>query len=115
MLFLLAQVLEAAPVAPPDWGALLLTAANLLTPVATVALVWALKLAWARIPANLIMPATWLIGPLVNYALNWVNGSVESFNPTVGVIFGWLAIALREWLTTLPKGFGSVSITRNGL
>lgn len=97
-----------------NWNNVAVQAITALTPVLVLVLVWALKLAWSKIPATAIFFVAPLIGLAVNFALSWIAGHQAEFSPLVAAVLGSLATVLREFITTVQtKGInGPVSETR---
>ena len=96
-----------------DWKDIGVQAINALTPVVVLVLVWALKLAWSKVPASIVLFAAPVLGVLVNFALQYIAGHPAA-DPVVAASLGLLATTLREWLTTFgSKGVsGSVTPTK---
>lgn len=122
VLFILAFVLAAVTVyaqelEKPDLAASVQAGIVALTPIATMLLVWGLKAAWSKMPASVVFIATPVLGGVVNYGLLWLDGNAAAFSPIVGALLGWLAVSLREFLSTLTtKGLkGAVSVTAKNL
>lgn len=81
-----------------------------VTPVATLVILWLLKMAWAKIPASFVLFLTPVVGIVVNFGLSWYSGHEGSFSPLVAAALGMLATVLREWITTLQtKGISGVT------
>lgn len=96
-----------------DWNNVAVMAITALTPVLSFVAVWALKLAWSKIPAAWVFVATPLAGVLFNYLLTYLAGPNVQFTPILGALAGLGAIVIREFLTTVQsKGLsGPVSST----
>lgn len=96
-----------------DWNNVAVMAITALTPVVSFVAVWALKLAWAKIPAAWMFVAAPLAGLVLNYAMSYLAGPNVQFAPLVAALAGLGAIVIREFLTTIQaKGLmGSVSST----
>jgi hypothetical protein len=96
-----------------DWMNVAVLAIGALTSVLTMVAVWALKLAWSKIPASWLFIVSPLVGMLLNYLLSLIAAAVPA-NPVIGAFLGLAAVIIREFLTTLQtKGlFGSVSQTK---
>jgi hypothetical protein len=99
-----------------DWMNVAVLAIGALTSVLTMAAVWALKLAWSKIPASWLFVVTPVVGIVLNYALSYM-GNVIPANPLIGALLGLAAVVIREFMTTLQaKGlFGPVSKTEGML
>lgn len=97
-----------------DWNNVAVQAITALTPVLVLVLVWALKLAWSKIPATAIFVVAPILGLMVNFALSWIAGHQSEFSPVMAAALGSLATVLREFLTTVgTKGVnGAVSETK---
>ena len=95
-----------------DWTNVAVLAIAALTPVVSMVAIWALKLAWSRIPAAWIFIVAPLVGILGNYLLSWLGNQAPA-NAILGAVLGLLAVVLREFLSTLQaKGInGPVSRT----
>lgn len=96
-----------------DWMNVAVMAITALTPVLSFVAVWALKLAYSKIPAAWLFVAAPLAGTVVNYGLKWISGHTDSYNAVIAALLGLLAVVLREFITTVQtKGFlGPVSTT----
>lgn len=108
---LLAQTAD--PLAPPDLKAVGANAIAALTPVLGVVVLWALKVAWSKVPASIVLFAAPVVGILLNYGLSYLAGHAPG-DPLAAAALGMLAVYLREFGSTLAtKGFaGGVSITK---
>jgi hypothetical protein len=97
-----------------DWTKVLVDAVAALTPVIVGAAVWALKAAYAKIPASWIFIITPILGILINYGTGWIEAHVVNYPAAVAAVLGLLAVVLREFISTLQvKGLGgSVSQTK---
>lgn len=97
----------------PDLTKIVVSAIAALTPVLSVAVLWALKLAWSKIPASLILFLAPLLGMAINFGTGWVEGHPVA-SPIAAAALGALAVYLREFASTvLSKGFlGPVTVTK---
>lgn len=124
LLLAVAVLVTLAPVAvfaqvenpPPDYRRLIVDLISAVTPVLTVVVVWAFKLAWAKLPASVVVFAAPVLGIVLNYLAAWIVGQTPS-DPIVAALLGAAGVYLRELLTTLgSKGLsGSVTVTRSML
>jgi hypothetical protein len=90
-----------------DWTNLAIIAIGGLTPAVTLFGVWALKLAYSKIPASLMFVAAPLIGILANKGLEWIAGHSGDYTAIAAAGLGLLAIVIREFITTInAKGLG---------
>jgi hypothetical protein len=96
-----------------DWSSVGVQAITAITPVATLVLLWAVKLAWEKIPASIVLFAAPVVGLLLNFGISYISGHPAS-DPVLAAALGALAVFLRELATTLgTKGMtGSVSVTK---
>jgi hypothetical protein len=111
-----ASTVLAQEVAPPDYKKLIAEAITVLVPVFTMAVLWATKLAWSKVPAAVVVFAAPVVGILGNFLLAWITGNQTS-DPVVAALLGMAGTYLREILSTISaKGLsGGVTITRGGL
>lgn len=124
LLLAVAVLVTLAPVAvfaqvenpPPDYRRLIVDLISAVTPVLTVVVVWAFKLAWSKLPASVVVFAAPVLGIVLNYLAAWIVGQTPS-DPIVAALLGAAGVYLRELLTTLgSKGLsGSVTVTRSML
>lgn len=124
LLLAVAVLVTLAPVAvfaqvenpPPDYRRLIVDLISAVTPVLTVVVVWAFKLAWAKLPASVVVFAAPVLGIVLNYLAAWIVGQTPS-DPIVAALLGAAGVYLRELLTTLgSKGLsGSVTVTKSML
>lgn len=98
-----------------DWKDVGVQAITAITPVATLVLLWAVKLLWEKIPASVVLFAAPVVGLLVNFGVSYLSGH-QSADPVVAAALGALAVFLRELGSTLAtKGVsGSVTPTKLG-
>lgn len=96
-----------------DWMNVGVLFVGAVTSVVTMVVVWALKLAWSRIPASWLFIVTPIVGIGLNYLLSLMSAIIPA-NPLVGALLGLAAIIIREFLSTMQsKGFtGPVSQTK---
>lgn len=124
LLLAVAVLVTLAPVAvfaqvenpPPDYRRLIVDLISAVTPVLTVVVVWAFKLAWSKLPASVVVFAAPVLGIVLNYLAAWIVGQTPS-DPIVAALLGAAGVYLRELLTTLgSKGLsGSVTVTKSML
>lgn len=124
LLLAVAVLVTLAPVAvfaqvenpPPDYRRLIVDLISAVTPVLTVVVVWAFKLAWAKLPASVVVFAAPVLGIVLNYLVAWIAGQSPS-DPIVAALLGTAGVYLRELLSTLStKGLtGSVTVTKSML
>ena len=96
-----------------DWTSVAVDLILAVTPVLTMVLLWGLKVAWSKVPGSAVVFLAPVLGIVINFALNWYQGHPVA-NPVIAAAAGMLAIALREFISTLStKGVsGSVTITK---
>jgi membrane-associated phospholipid phosphatase len=106
-------VAQVAPEPAPDIKAVGVAAITGLTPVLSVLVLWALKVAWSKIPASIVLFAAPVVGMLINYATSYLTGHVPT-DPLAAAALGALAVYLREFGSTLAaKGFaGAITPTK---
>ena len=99
-----------------DWTQVAVDLVLAVTPVVTFVLLWALKNAWAKVPASVVLFLSPVLGIAVNFALNWYSGHPLS-SPIGAAVAGLLAVVLREFISSLStKGIsGSVTVTKGML
>lgn len=113
LMFAAVSVLAAEAITPPDFMGVGAKAIVALTPVLSVIVLWALKLAWAQVPASVVLLAAPFLSMGIDYFLSWLAGHPSS-NPLIAASLGAVAVYLREFASTvLSKGLlGSVSVTK---
>jgi hypothetical protein len=99
-----------------DWTLVGVNAITALTSVVVMVGVWALKLAWDKIPASVVLFVTPVLGIAVNFGLSYL-ASHPPQSVLVAAAAGLFATVLREWWSTLAtKGLsGPVSVTKLSL
>jgi hypothetical protein len=99
-----------------DWNVVGMDAITALTSVAVMVGVWALKLAWGKIPASFLLFATPILGIAINYGLGYLTAHPPA-NVLVAALAGLFATVIREWWSTLAtKGLnGPASVTKASL
>lgn len=96
-----------------DWNNVAVMAITALTPVLSFVAVWALKLAWAKVPASWLFAAAPIAGMALNFVMTKLAGPDVQFTPIIAALAGLGAIVIREFLSTIQaKGvMGAVSTT----
>lgn len=99
-----------------DWQAVGVDAITALTSVVVMVGVWALKLAWSKIPASAVLFATPVLGIAVNYGLSYLSAHPPQ-GVLVAALSGLFATVIREWWSTLAtKGLsGPTTATKGSL
>jgi len=99
--------------ARPDLNAVAVDAINALVAPTTLLVLWALKAAWSKIPASIVIFAAPVVGMGINYALSYLAGHPPA-SPVIGALLGMVATYAREFGTTLAsKGLtGPVTLTK---
>lgn len=82
--------------------------------IATAFVVWAVKLGFSKIPANMVLFAVPVLGIVVNYGVAWLIGHPPA-DPLLAALSSTAATWLREVATTLPKGLAPVTPTKGML
>lgn len=77
-----------------------------LTPIVGVFVIWALKLAWSKVPASALLVAGPVLGIGINYALTYLAG-----HPPADLVLGALAGAVATWI----REFGNTLVTKGAL
>ncbi len=89
-----------------DWKDVGVQAITAITPVATLVLLWLVKIGWEKIPASVVIFAAPVVGIAINFGLNYITGH-PSADPVIAAALGALAVFLRELGSTLAsKGLG---------
>jgi hypothetical protein len=120
LLFALFVVVMLSPVALfaqtdplPDVKKAGIDAITAMTPVVGLFVLWALKLAWSKIPASLVLIAGPVLGIVLNYGIAYMTNHPAG-DPVLAAFLGAVATWLREFgSTVMSKGVtGSVSATK---
>lgn len=120
LLFALFAVVMLSPVALfaqtdplPDVKKAGLDAITALTPIVGLFVLWALKLAWSKVPASIILIAGPMLGIALNYGLAYMTNHPAG-DPVLAAFLGAVATWLREFgSTVVSKGMaGPVSTTK---
>lgn len=98
-----------------DWTSVGVDAITALTSVVVMVGVWALKLAWSKVPASVVLFATPVLGIVVNFGLSYL-ASHQPQSVIVAALAGLFATVIREWWSTLAtKGLSGGVTPSKGL